>query len=240
MQIAGYLKTSLIEWSGKICSVIFTPGCNFRCPFCHNPDLINQVKGFPLLQEEPIFTDLAGRKKWIDAVVITGGEPTLQTDLSGFLSRLKQMGFLTMIHTNGTRPQIINELLINGLTDYICMDLKGDFGNYKKFTGVQTDINKIKESIKLIIERGKESEFRTTVVPGLHTKENLIQLAKDLISIVHGSKFTVQLKWFLQQFQSVNCFDPKFKKLRPYSKEELESFQREVQKVIPNTYLRGA
>jgi pyruvate formate lyase activating enzyme len=235
MLVAGYLKTSLIEWSGKICSVIFTPGCNFRCPFCHNPDLVNpdKIDKNILKDEDEIVKDLGERKKWIDAVVITGGEPTLQNDLQDFLKRLKEMGFLTMIHTNGTRPEIIKELIANRLVDYICMDLKGDFENYSKFNGVKVDMGKIKESVKLISESGLELEFRTTVVPSLHDLPNLLKLAKQL-QVISGRP-----QWFLQQFQSVNCFDPKFKKLKPYSKEELETFQKELQKIIPNTYLRG-
>jgi pyruvate formate lyase activating enzyme len=235
MQIAGYLKTSLIEWSGKICSVLFTPGCNFRCPFCHNPDLVDpqKIDKNILKDEEEIIKDLEERKKWIDAVVITGGEPTLQSDLHDFLKKIKIMGFLTMMHTNGTRPEIIKELVHCRLVDYICMDLKGDFENYSRFNGAEVDMEKIKESVKLISESGLEFEFRTTVVPTLHDLPNLLKLARQLQSIINNPQ------WFLQQFQALNCFDPKFKKLKSYSKEELETFQKELQKIIPNIYLRG-
>jgi len=172
MQIAGYLKTSLIEWPGKISSVIFTPGCNFRCPFCHNRDLVNSniATKQHSYKEEEILADLANRRKWVDAVVVTGGEPTLQKDLSSFLKKVKDNGFLTMLETNGTRPEVIASLFHCSSVDYITMDLKGNFQDYEKFTGTKVDMDKIKESIKLIIESGKEYEFRTTVVPGLQRK----------------------------------------------------------------------
>ncbi len=133
MEIAGYIKTSLIEWPGKISSVIFVPGCNFRCPFCHNADLVSR-KGFTQIPEKLIFADLKSRKKWIDAVVVTGGEPTLQADLSRFLSRIRRMGLMTMVHTNGTKPEVIEKLIKKKLVDYWAMDLKGDLQNYSNYT----------------------------------------------------------------------------------------------------------
>jgi pyruvate formate lyase activating enzyme len=241
MQIAGYLKTSLIEWPGKIASLIFTPGCNFRCPFCHNAKLVNRSTGAQAssFKEEGVFTDLVERKKWIDALVVTGGEPTLQKDLPDFLRKVKEKGFLTMIHTNGTSPEMINGLIINGLTDYFCMDLKNSFEKYNETTGVKVEIEKVKESIKLIVGSGIEHEFRTTVVPGLHDRESLVKLAGQLKSLVHGSRFMVQPKWFLQQFQPKNCYDPKYKKLEPYPEGKLLGFQKELKKIIPGVEVRG-
>ena len=149
MQIAGYLKTSLIEWPGKIASVVFTPGCNFRCPFCHNPDLVDprKLKKTKALKEDEVFKDLCSRKKWIDALVITGGEPTLQKDLAKFLKKIKKAGFLTMIQTNGTRPETLKEVLATRSprgrsVDYFCLDLKGDLENYEKYTDVKCQMSK--------------------------------------------------------------------------------------------------
>jgi len=228
MKIAGYLKTSLIEWPGKISSVIFVPGCNFRCPFCHNADLVNPKRGhrLPLIGQDEIFADLKKRKKWVDGVVVTGGEPTLQTDLSRFLSRLKRMGFLTMIETNGSKPEIIALLLAGSIIDYIAMDYKGNFDSYQNFTNVKTQNSNVKSSMKLILKSGIDFEFRTTVVPGLHNEQVLIQMAKELKQI---SNF----KWYLQNFQPKNCLDPKFEKIKPFSRREVENLLKATQKLFP-------
>jgi len=248
MQIAGYLKTSLIEWPGKIASVIFTPGCNFRCPFCHNRDLVRcKDAKRQSFKEEEVFADLASRKKWIDAVVITGGEPTLQTSLSGFLSRVKRMGYSTMIHTNGTKPEVISELAISKLVDYFCLDLKGDLGNYKKYIGIQKSKGKsqnykakVKTSIELVIKSGLEYEFRTTVVPGLHTEKNLISLANEINGVFRNLKLEIRnCRWYLQQFRPMNTLDKRYLKVKPFSREKVESFQNSLKKIIPQVFLRG-
>jgi len=235
MQIASYLKTSLIEWPDKIASVVFTPGCNFRCPFCHNADLVKNHE-IPLLKEEEILVDLKKRRKWIEAVVVTGGEPTLQKDLLKFLKSLKSFGLFTMIHTNGTRPEVITKLLDCSIVDYISMDLKGDFENYSNYSNCSNDqIIAVKESMKLIAGSGIEYEFRTTVVPGLHNLENLTNLAGEIKKVSQTGK----TKWFLQQFQPKNTLDKKFLKLKPYSKEEMGIFRRVLQEIIPDVFLRG-
>lgn len=235
MEIAGYIKTSLIEWPGKIASVIFVPGCNFRCPFCHNADLVDIQKSAKRkeMKEETLFLDLVRRKKWIDAVVITGGEPTLQGDLQKFLKRIKKMGFLVMVQTNGTKPEIINELISQKLVDYLAMDIKGDFENYGKFINVKIDVSVIKQSIKIISGSGIEHEFRTTVVPGLHNLVNLTRLAKQM------KKETKNSPWYLQQFRPVNTLDPKYMKTESFSTRQMEDFQKALQKVLPHIYLRG-
>lgn len=235
MKIAGYIKTSLIEWPGKISSVIFVPGCNFRCPFCHNSDLVDpqKINKTLLLKEKEILTDLKKRKGWIEAVVITGGEPTLQKDLPEFLNKIKELGFLTMIHTNGTKLEIINKLLIKGLMDYIAMDLKGDIQNYEKFCNVKCQILNVKSSAELIVKSGVECEFRTTVVPGLHNENNLVSLAEELKEIIGNCR------WYLQQFRPLNLLDKEFLKIKPYSKEEMLCFQNKLKKIVPNVILRG-
>ncbi len=234
MKIAAYLKTSLIEWPGKISSVIFTSGCNLRCGFCHNADLVDAAKfnSKLLLSEEEVLADLKKRKNWIEAVVVTGGEPTLQKDLIKFL---KSLEYPVMIHTNGTNPGVIRNLIIGKLVNYICMDLKGDLENYSNYSNCPNGqiTASVKKSLGLIAGSGVECEFRTTVVPGLHDLGNLMRLAEELRSTADS------LKWFLQQFRPMNTLDKKFMKIKPFSKEELESFQKELQKVIPNTFLRG-
>lgn len=249
LSIAAFLKTSLIEWPGKISSVIFVPGCNFRCPFCHNAELISpeRVRKILLCDEKEIMADLKKRKDWIDAVVVTGGEPTLQKDLFKFLKNLKQLKLLTMVHTNGTNPKLVSELIKEKLVDYWGMDLKGDLEDYDKFIGGVGDVGGVEKSIEQIINSGVDYEFRTTVVPTLHNKENLIKLAEQLRTTVYGLQSTVDgrqktvdgPRWFLQQFRPMNCFDTKFLKIKPFSKEEMMTFQKELQKIIPQTLLRG-
>lgn len=235
MQIASYLKTSLIEWPDKIASVIFTPGCSFRCPFCHNANLVKN-SGISLINENEILADLKKRRKWIEAVVVTGGEPTLQKDLLKFLRSVKSLKLFTMIHTNGTSPETIKKLLAKKLIDYLAMDLKGDFEGYANYTGnVDLQISKVKSSAKLIAGSGIEYEFRTTVVPGLHNLNNLSILAEEIKEV----SLTNKTKWFLQQFQPKNTFDKKFLKVKPYSKEEMKTFQRVLQEIVPNVFLRG-
>ena len=233
MQIAGYLKTSLIEWSGKITSVVFTSGCNFRCPFCHNADLVeDKIRESVRINEKEMLADLKSRKRWVDAVVITGGEPTLQNDLEIFLEKVKKLGFKTMVHTNGSRPEVIEKLIENKLVDYWAMDLKGDMQNYNKYTNVQCPISNIKKSMESIIDSGAEFEFRTTVVPGLHDLKNLKKLARQII-------LKPKTLWFLQQFQPMNTYDKKYLKIKPFLRGEMENFQKELQKIIPQILLRG-
>lgn len=243
MKIAGYLRTSLIEWSGKITSVIFVPGCNFRCPFCHNRDLVDpqRIKDLPEFKEEEVLADLAKRKKWIDGVVITGGEPTLQPDLAKFLSKVKKMGFLTMVETNGSNPEVIRNLIIRKLVNYITMDLKGPLDKYEKFIQTEKDNFKfkIKNSVELIVEDGVEWEFRTTVVPGLHNEEVLVEMAEETNAIIRNWKLGIKnCRWFLQTFQPKNCLDPRYKKINPYSKIKMKGFLNAVKEIIPGAKIR--
>jgi pyruvate formate lyase activating enzyme len=241
MQIAGYLKTSLIEWPGKVCSVIFTFGCNFRCPFCHNPELVSLSEKKPKLEkEEEILSDLEKRKKWIEGVVVTGGEPTMQKDLPEFLEKLKKLGYSTTIHTNGTNPEVLKKLIKESLVDYFCMDVKGNFENYDKYTGVNFDFGLVKESLKIISQSAFPFELRSTLVPGLHTIEDLTQLAKEAREIFDNCKLkTENCSWYLQQFRPISCFNPEFTKVKPFSKEEMENFQKIFSKNFPKVFLRG-
>jgi pyruvate formate lyase activating enzyme len=242
MDIRGYLQTSVNEWPGKLAAVVWVPGCNFRCPFCQNRDLVLNPQKLPQISEKKILADLKKRKKWIDAVVVTGGEPTLQEDLSGFLSRCKRVSFLTMIETNGTRPEIIAKLLDDQMIDRIAMDIKVllDDKSYNKACGVKCDLKTIKKSIKLILNSGIDFEFRTTVVPTFHTKENLVKLARQLKGLYQRPKTKDQRPiWFLQQFVPQNCLDPAFEKIKPYSKKEMKEILLAVQKYLPEVKLRG-
>ena len=239
MNIRGFLPTSLNEWPGKVSAVIWTAGCNFRCPFCQNKELVLEPEKLKRFYQEKILADLKQRRDWLDAVVVTGGEPTLSGDLSEFLSRCKQIGLLTMIETNGTRPRILEKLFQVRLIERISMDLKADFDCYSQAAGIKVAVNKIKESVKLIINSGLDFEFRTTVVPTLHTKQSLVKLARQLKNLVSSFESPVSVNWFFQQFIPKKCLDPKFEKIKPYSEKELKQILLAVQKYIPKAKLKG-
>lgn len=244
MKIDGYLPTSLIEWPGKITAVVFTPGCNFRCPFCHNKDLVDPkhlggsgMVGSLQVNEKEVFDDLKKRRKWIDGVVITGGEPTLHEDLPKFLGRCKRMRFETMVETNGSRPKKIAELLNGQMVDYLAMDIKAPLDkNYGKVAGLKDfDFTLIQHSIKTILNSGVDFEFRTTVVPTIHNRKSIVKMARQLDSLTAGQP----VSWFLQSFQPKNCFDSIFNKIKPYLVKEMEELLEVVQKYIPGVELRG-
>jgi len=236
MEIAGYLQTSLIEWPGKISAVVFVPGCNFRCPFCYNRDLVLNPGKLPRILEKEILTDLEKRKKWIDGVVVSGGEPLLSTELLSFLKKIKNRGFLTKIFTNGSNPKFLKQLLAKGLLDEISMDIKGLLdGRYSKAADVSFDLGKILKSAQLVLESGIEFQFVTTIVPGIHDKKTLVEMAKQLKKIVGRKK----IPWIWQNFQPKNCLDPKFEKIKPYKKEKLEEFLKAAKKYYPTAELRA-
>lgn len=195
MQIAGLTPLSLIDYPGKLACIVFTHGCNWRCPFCHNPDILQIKKNISdkvSVQEIDFFKFLETRVNKLEAVVITGGEPTLQADLQVFLGKIKQLGFSIKLDSNGTNPDILKQIINANLVDYLAMDIKHSFDKYKLATGRKVDLEKIKESIDLIKNSGVDYEFRTTVVSGIHTFEDAVQTAK----LVWQSK-----RYFIQEYR---------------------------------------
>ena len=233
MNIRGFLPTSLNEWPGKVSAVIWTAGCNFRCPFCQNRELVLTPEKLARFDQVKILADLKERRDWLDAVVVSGGEPTLQKDLANFLQSCRKIGLLTMIETNASHPKILVALFQAKLLDRISIDIKGDFDHYPKFTNSAINSTLIQRSIKAALKAEVEMEFRTTVVPTLHTKANLVKLAKQLKNIIEN------FPWFLQQFIPQNCLDPKFEKIKPYSEKELRAILLAVRRHFPSAKLRG-
>ena len=177
MKIGGYQKSSLIDFPGKVATVVYTQGCGWRCPYCHNRSLVYPSRFQPAVPEDEIFDHLELRRGQIDAVVVTGGEPTLQTGLVDFFRRARQMGFLTKLDTNGSKPNVLSALLLENLVDYIAMDVKGPLKEYSRFTGCEVDTGLLELSMELIKQSNVNYEFRTTLVGGLHTREHIDQLA---------------------------------------------------------------
>lgn len=216
MLIGGLQKVSLIDYPGHVSATVFTAGCNFSCPFCHNPELVRvgSDRHQMFLTDDEIYDFLKSRQGLLEGVCVTGGEPVLQADLPEFLGKIKELGFLIKLDTNGSRPEVLKDLIKRGLLDYVAMDIKGPLEKYHKIVGTDIGLENIHESTDITRNFG-EYEFRTTVVPGLHEKEDFLNIARWL----DGSK-----RYFLQQFRSQNCLDPAYASLRPYPDEKLVEF----------------
>ncbi len=231
MQIKGFIETSLIDWDGKIVSVVFLPGCNFRCPFCHNHLLVEhpeQVADVPWSRVEAF---LRAKRGWIDGVVVTGGEPTIHKDLPGFLAKFKGMGLPVKLDTNGGNPGMLKRILDEGLVDYIAMDLKAAMGEaYAKACGLPFDQGDLRASINIIMSSGRDYEFRTTIVPGIHGLESIRSMAGE----IRGAK-----KWVLQQFVSANAGDEGLRQVAPYDNEQLERMREAAAGEVKTARLRG-
>lgn len=228
MQIHGFNKTTLLDYPGIVAATVFTGGCNFRCPFCQNADLVLNPTSQPFIDEEEVLAHLAKRKGITKGVCITGGEPTLQKDLPIFISKLKEMGLLVKLDSNGYRPEVIKELLNKNLLDYIAMDIKSSPSGYSEASGVDIDIDNISESVDLIIHSGISYEFRTTVVKELHDRNIMIEISK----FIDGAK-----KYYLQGYEdSERVIKPGF---TAYSKAELEGFLPIFEGRVKSVSIRG-
>jgi pyruvate formate lyase activating enzyme len=229
MKIGGLVRFTLIDYPGKVAAVIFTQGCLFRCHYCHNPSLVISsmpTKGF---EEEEIFSFLHSRRKKLDGIVITGGEPTLHSDLPEFLEKIKKLGFLVKLDTSGVFPEKLENLLEKKLVDYIAMDIKAPLEKYPSVTGVAIDPKKIQKSIALIKNSSIPYEFRSTLLPFLHTKEDIISMAK----LIEGSPL-----YILQNFVAKNTLNPDFEEKSSFSLEDLESLQKEASFYVKKCLIR--
>lgn len=188
MRIGGLQKCSLIDYPDKLSCVIFTQGCNFRCPYCHNRELVLPEHFGDTILQENIFTFLEKRREYLDGVVITGGEPTEQEDLLQFMNKVKEMGFLLKLDTNGSRPHIIQAVIQNSLADYMAMDIKTSLNKYHKAIGVNFPVELIRESIELIKSSGIQYEFRTTVVRPFCEFEDVCRIS----ALVNNEKYYLQ------------------------------------------------
>lgn len=229
MQIFGFNKTTLLDFPEHVACTVFTGGCNFRCPFCQNGDLVLHGGSLPVLDEEEVFGVLRKRKGILTGVCVTGGEPTLQRDLDVFLSRVKELGYLVKLDSNGYRPEVLQSLCERGLVDYFAMDIKSSPKNYARTAGVkELDMGLIRESVDFIRSCGLDYEFRTTVVRELHSSGDFLSIGEWL----KGCK-----AYFLQSYvesEGVIC-----KEFSSYSKEELEEFVMLLKPYIDNVSLRG-
>ena len=229
MNIGGFQKTTLLDYPGNVSAIIWTVGCNFRCPFCYNINLVN--KKSDLFSEADILNFLEKRKNFLDGLVISGGEPFLQKDLKNFCKKVKKLGYKIKIDTNGTYPEKLKELIEEKLVDYISMDVKAPKEKYDKLSGVKTDLEKIDKSIRTIQNSDVEYEFKTTIVPNYLEKKDIIDLSKWI-------KYSK--RYFLQQFKNDKpLISADLKKIKPYNEKYLQNILKDIKPYFKECKLRG-
>lgn len=229
MHISGIQKLTLLDYPGKLACTIFTDGCNFRCPFCHNASLVLPDREKQRIDESELLSFLKKRQGILEGVAVTGGEPTLQPDLEDFLAKVKALGYKIKLDTNGTRPDVLSRIIENGLADMIAMDIKNSPEGYMAATGCAVDMQCLERSKELLLLGKTEYEFRTTVVRGIHTKESLISAAKW----IKGAE-----RYYLQQFKdSGDLILPEG--LSAFDENEMHDLCDAVREIIPTAELRG-
>lgn len=219
----------MIEYPGEISAIAFAQGCNFRCPYCYNPELVDPDLYRECISEEVVFSFLERRKGKLDAVTITGGEPTIQHDLIDFIKCVRKIGYLIKLDTNGSYPDVLEKLISGQLVDYIAMDIKGPLHKYKTVTKSKIDEDKIRQSIEMIMKAGVPYEFRTTIPKKLLHEDDLLEMGKLLRNAS---------RYILQQFIPTRTLDKQFLKYEAYSREEMEYFKEKLKKDVPVVRLR--
>lgn len=235
MEFKGLKKSSLIEWPKKIVAVAFTGGCNFRCPFCQNKDLVLNSEKLPTIKEEEVIAHLKSKEKWLDGLAISGGEPTLHPSLPDFAQRVKENGFDFGLETNGTDPKMVNELIKNELVDYFFIDIKAPlrWERYKEAIGVdnKTLFENLKKTMKLLKNSEIDYEYRTTAVPDLLDEADLIEIGKQLRGKTEN--------YYLQQFVPENTLDKKYEQVEPFSAEELKKIRESIKDYFETFKIRN-
>jgi len=235
MKICGLQKTTLLDFPQKIACTVFTGGCNFSCPFCHNATLAVSDIFEEAISEEDFFAFLKKRNGVLDGVCITGGEPTIQKDLEDFARKIKNEGYQVKLDTNGSLPDELKKLVEKGLVDYVAMDIKNSPRNYDLATGNETlDIEKINESVGFLKENHIDFEFRTTAVKGIHTKNDFEEIGKWLSGDV---KYYIQN--YIDSGDTIAARIGKNDFFDGFSKDEMDDFSKIVREYVPKTSIRG-
>lgn len=229
MKICGFQKMTMLDYPGKVACTVFTGGCNFRCPFCHNASLVTDIDDSNVWEESEIIEYLYKRKGIIDGVCITGGEPLMQKDIGDFIAKVRETGLPVKLDTNGSYPDKLKALVADGLVDYVAMDIKNSMEKYPETIGLEHyDTRKIEESIDFLLSDAVDYEFRTTVVREFHTADDI----SDITGRIAGAK-----KYFLQGFvDSGNLIG---NNLSAFTPQEMVEICTVAQEKIPNTVLRG-
>lgn len=230
-RIVGFAKTSLLDWDGMVATTVYLQGCNLRCPFCHNPDLISPTAEVEEVPWNVVEEYLLDNNDFIDGVVITGGEPTQNEDLPDLIRKVREMGLKVKLDTNGTNPEMVEDLLRAGLLDFVAMDLKAPVDRqYDQLCGAEVDLEKIKRSIHLLMTSGVDYEFRTTVVPHYLKAADIEKMA----SFIGGAK-----KYALQQFKNDRTLDRRLSQVDPYSEGEVLGMAETARKYVRKVIVRG-
>lgn len=229
MNIGGWQKLSLVDFPGKIATIVFTSGCVFRCGFCYNPDLV--VGPFPAkTPEDEFFAFLDKRKGKLEGVVITGGEPTMHGDLIPFMQKIKEKGFAVKLDTCGYLPDRVKAALESGFVDYVAMDIKAPLEKYSLVTNIPVETDRIKESIALIMGSGIPYEFRSTLVAGIHEPDDIVSMAQ----LIKGAD-----KYYLQRFHATEkLIDQKFKEKMAPAESVLADAIEECKKYVKYCEIR--
>lgn len=215
MEIGGLVKLSLVDWPGEVVAVVFTRGCNFRCPWCHNRNLVEPALFPPALPEAEVLSYLAARRRVLTGVVVSGGEPTLQESLVSFLARLKEMGYAVKLDTNGSQPRVLRNLLDKGLVDRVAVDYKVPLAEYPTRLGWPAP-GAVRQSLGLVMSHGC-GEVRTTIVPGIHSPEVLRRMVRE-------SKIDLRM-YRLQPFRPGSCLDPAYDGYPTVSREHVAALE---------------
>jgi len=229
MKIGGLQKTSLLDYPDTISAIVWTVGCDFRCPFCYNKDIV--LGNVEPISEDEVLSFLKKRFGMLEGLVISGGEPLMQKDIVEFCEKVKKIGYLIKIDTNGMHPEKLKELIDKNLVDYIAMDVKAPKKKYDKLTNIRTNIKKIEKSIEIIKNSTVDYEFRTTIIPELLTNQDIMDIAKWL---KRAKRF------YIQQFKVDNpLISPKLSKAKPYAKEELIKIHEDIKLCFETCEVRG-
>ncbi|MCX6765077.1 MAG: anaerobic ribonucleoside-triphosphate reductase activating protein [Candidatus Nealsonbacteria bacterium] len=220
MIIGGLQKLTLIDYPGKLAATVFLAGCNFRCPWCYSSELVlpAKIKSQPKVSQNEFFEFLNGKKGLLEGVVICGGEPTLNKDLMEFIGKIKEMGFTVKLDTNGSNPEILKELLEKKMIDYVAMDIKAPKEKYKELTGKKIDLASINKSVDLLLslpinarsQKSADYEFRTTLVPNLLNKEDIISISRW----ISGAE-----RYYIQNFRPEKNIEKEYEGIKPYPDE---------------------
>lgn len=223
MLFGGLEKFTLVDYPGKTACVLYTIGCNFRCPYCHNPELVDETVETRIAERE-VFDFLDSRKKMLEGVVITGGEPTIHNkDLLEFMKKVKEKGFLVKLDSNGTNPDFLEKAISEKIVDYIAMDIKAPLRKYEQVAARPVDLAAIQKSVRLIMSSPVDYEFRTTIVKGQLLPEDLEEIGKE----IRGAK-----KYFLQKFISTKILNPQFLRKVSYTNEEMEKIKEKLRNYV--------
>ena len=233
MRIGGFQKLSLLDYPGKLSAIIFTLGCNFRCPFCYVPHLVlpEMMKKIEEIPVEYVLAYLKKRRRFLDAVVVSGGEATIHSDLPDFLKQIKSMGYLVALETNGSNNRMLRQLISDGLVDYIEMDLKAPlkFNKYNRAVGgvlTEETFKNIRESVEMLLASSIDYEFRTTLVKELHTKEDILEICRS----IEGAR-----RYYLQNFRRTGLYVGG-KELTPFKEKEIKEILEAGRRFVNITY----